>query len=165
VTERIFVPDETLLPSLLREPDLVERARVLALAMHRGQRDKAGNDYFTAHLTDVHRRTLLYGASEDEQAAAWLHDVVEDTAVTEEVLLDAGFSATTLLIVHLMTRRDGEAERVYYSRLRAFEPARRLKLEADVASNADPAKLARVAEPKRSELAAKYDKARRLLSP
>src|SRR5690242_8261815 len=106
---RIFLPDQDIVSALLKEPDVITRARMLAKAAHRGQKDKAENDYFEGHLTDVHRRAAVYGADADEQAAAWLHDVVEDTAVTEENLLDAGFSPKTVLIVDLMTKRDGEA--------------------------------------------------------
>lgn len=64
-----------------------------------------------------------------------------------------------------MTKRPPEADEVYYARLRAFEPARRLKLDADVASNNDPDRLALVEEPKRSQLAAKYAKAALALRP
>ncbi len=93
-----------------------------------------------------------------------LHDVVEDTDVTEGDLLDAGFSDRTILLVDMMTKRPGEALDVYYARLRAFEPARRLKLEADVASNGDPQKLLLV-EPQseRERLTAKYAHARTML--
>ena len=81
--------------------------------------------------------------------------------MTEENLLDLRFAPTTLLIVHLMTKRAGEPEQVYYARLRACELARRLKLDADVASNSDPARLALLDAPLRTRLTEKYDKARR----
>ena len=119
--------------SLLTIADVAERARRLAQAAHEGQRDKAGNDYYASHLTDVCARVVSYGGEADEQAAAWFHDVVEDTAVTELDLLISGFSDKTLLMVHLMTKQETEDPEVYYSRLRAYEPARRLKLDADIA--------------------------------
>ena len=116
----IHLPDPTIVSRLLNEPDLITGAKRLAEAAHRHQVDKARNDYFAGHLTDVHARAVAYGADPDEQAAALLHDVVEDTAVTEENLLDLRFAPTTLLIVHLVTKRAGEPEQVYYARLRAY---------------------------------------------
>lgn len=105
--------------SLLAITDVAERARRLAQAAHAGQFDKAGNDYYQSHLGHVCRRVVSYGGDADEQAAAWLHDVVEDTAVTELDLLSADFSDKTLLMVHLMTKQDAEDPAVYYARLRA----------------------------------------------
>jgi hypothetical protein len=145
--------------------DQVERARLLAREAHAGQQDKAGVDYCAGHLTDVWRRAVAYGADTDEQAAALLHDVVEDTDVTDEDLWQCGFTERTVLIVHLMTTRPPEADDVYYARLRAFEPARRLKLDADVPSNSDPDRLALVPELARARLTAKYDKAKHALAP
>lgn len=150
--------------ALLAVQDQVERARLLAREAHRDQRDKAGVDYYSGHLTDVWQRAVAYGADVDEQAAALLHDVVEDAGVTDEDLWRCGFSDRTLLIVHLMTKREGEADDVYYARLRAYEPARRLKLDADVASNTDPDRTARLDEGQRRRLAVKYDKTTKALS-
>ena len=140
-------------------PDVVERARRLAEAAHRDQPDKAGEDYYTGHLTDVWTRARDYGADDDDQAAAFLHDVVEDTEVTGEDLWECGFSDRTVLTVHLMTKRKGEADGVYYARLRAYEPARRLKLDADVASNNDPTRKARLDPETQTRLTKKYAKA------
>ena len=150
--------------SLILITDVAERARRLAQAAHAGQLDKAGNDYFESHLVDVCRRVVNYGGDADEQAAAWLHDVVEDTTVTELDLLAAGFSDKTLLMVHLMTKQEAENPEVYYARLRAYEPARRLKLDADMASNSDPERLALLDEASQARLNAKYAKGKALLA-
>jgi len=144
--------------SLLAVTDVAERARHLAQAAHAGQFDKAGNDYYASHLVDVCRRVVSYGGDAEEQAAAWLHDVVEDTAVTELDLLGAGFPDKTLLMVHLMTKQAAEDPEVFYARLRAYEPARRLKLDADMASNSDPDRLALLDEMSQARLNAKYAK-------
>jgi uncharacterized protein (DUF1810 family) len=150
---------------LLAIDDVVERAKLLAQTAHSGDEDKTGRPYYQSHVLDVHRRVVVYGGGPDEQAAALLHDVVEDTAVTEADLLASGFSDVTVLIVHLMTKREGEPDEVYYARLRAFEPARRLKLDGDVASNGDPVRLVLVQPAEeRQRLTSKYAEARRLLS-
>lgn len=158
-TPGMTLPDGVTADTLTAILDVVERARRLAESAHRGQEDKAGEDYFTGHLTDVWTRARDYGADDDDQAAALLHDVVEDTDVTDEDLWACGFSDRTVLTVHLMTKRKGEDDGVYYARLRAYEPARRLKLDADVASNNDPARQARLDPETRTRLAGKYGKA------
>jgi (p)ppGpp synthase/HD superfamily hydrolase len=159
----VTLPHDLDAASLFLITDVAERARCLAQAAHAGQLDKAGNDYFESHLVDVCRRVVSYGGDIDEQAAAWLHDVVEDTAVTELDLLASGFSDKTLLMVHLMTNQEAEDPEVYYARLRAYEPARRLKLDADMASNSDPDRLALLDEVGRARLNAKYAKGKALL--
>ncbi|MCU1693545.1 MAG: phosphohydrolase [Frankiales bacterium] len=159
------LPPPLTLADLTAVDDLVERAQLLVRAAHAGQVDKAGADYVAGHLTDVWRRAVAYGTDADEQAAALLHDVVEDTDVTDEDLWGCGFGDRTVLIVHLMTKRPPEGDDAYYARLRAYEPARRLKLDADVASNSDPGRLRLVEEPTRSRLVAKYAKAAAALAP
>lgn len=56
----------------------IEAARELARNLHAGQRDKAGVDYFSGHLTAVAEqgRTIL------EVVAGYLHDASEDTPHT-----------------------------------------------------------------------------------
>jgi len=63
------------------------------------------------------------------------------------------------------TRHKSEADEVYYARLRAYEPARRLKLDADMASNSDPERLALVEPVKRQKFTEKYAKAKTMLTP
>jgi len=145
--------------------DVLQRAHQLAREAHTEQVDKAGRDYYEGHLLDVLRRAVAYGADLDEQAAAVLHDIVEDTDVTDQDLLACGFSDKTILMVHLMTKCEGEPDAVYYARLRAYEPARRLKLDADMASNSDPDRLALLEPETRDRLTEKYGKAKALLAP
>lgn len=46
-----------------------------------GQRRKGTNEPYTKHLSDVARLVAESGGDEAQIAAAWLHDVVEDTPV------------------------------------------------------------------------------------
>ena len=46
-----------------------------------GQRRKGSNEPYTKHLSDVSRRVAESGGDEAQVAAAWLHDVVEDTPI------------------------------------------------------------------------------------
>lgn len=144
---------------------LVRRAAALAASAHRGQRDKAGADYFEVHLRDVHRRAAGYGADEVERAAALLHDTEEDTNTRLADLLELGFPDEVLLIVSLMTRRADQPDSVYYALLRAHPPALRVKRDADLASNADPERLALIDDVRTaSRLAQKYARVRAELS-
>lgn len=70
--------------------DYIEKAKAFAMMAHKGQTDKAGEDYFTAHVAVV-----ADGVEPDPlvKAAAYLHDTVEDTGtvlkVTDEPLMFA----------------------------------------------------------------------------
>ena len=59
--------------------EMVAKARAWAVKAHAGQKDKAGKDYFKAHVTVV-----AEGVKGDPiaEAVAFLHDTVEDTSVT-----------------------------------------------------------------------------------
>ena len=58
--------------------DYIEKAKAFAMMAHKGQTDKAGEDYFTAHVAVV-----ADGVEPDPlvKAAAYLHDTVEDTGI------------------------------------------------------------------------------------
>lgn len=60
----------------------VEKARAFAQACHAGQTRKgvAAEPYFS-HVAEVAGLVARFGGSPDAEAAAWLHDVVEDCGV------------------------------------------------------------------------------------
>ncbi|GEN24570.1 hypothetical protein HCU01_25190 [Halomonas cupida] len=68
--------------------DLVERARLFATAAHAAidQRRKYGGAPYIEHPEAVARLVAEHQADEVMMAAAWLHDVVEDTAVSLELV-------------------------------------------------------------------------------
>lgn len=62
--------------------NIVDKALEIAIKAHKGQRDLAGVDYIehpkaVANLVN----------SDEEKAVAYLHDVLEDTYITEKDLL------------------------------------------------------------------------------
>lgn len=59
--------------------DLTRKAKDFAYKKHRGQIRKGGNLPFTNHLDDVVKIIKTLTNDEEVIAAAWLHDVVEDT--------------------------------------------------------------------------------------
>ena len=102
------------------------------------------------------------GGDEAQIAAAWLHDAVEDDALTEEWLRSAALPRRAKDIVLAVTKRPGEPPESYARRILAT-PGARLVKEADLAHNADPARLAALDGPTRGRLAGKYAKMRVLL--
>jgi len=69
--------------------DIVERARIFATAAHAAvaQLRKYTNEPYIVHPAEVFGIVSTVGGATPEMlAAAWLHDVVEDTGVTIEVI-------------------------------------------------------------------------------
>jgi (p)ppGpp synthase/HD superfamily hydrolase len=133
----------------------------LARAAHEGQTDKAGRPY-AEHLRAVAEGVRSRGGDADQIAAAWLHDAVEDDALTGTWLREAALSDRTKAIVLAVTKRAGEAPEAYAARILAT-PGALLVKEADLAHNADPARLAVLDEPTRTRLTEKYARMRALL--
>jgi len=77
------VRDGLTVDALAAFADAVERARVLAQAGPAGQ-GRGRLLHRSPH--DVWERARAYGADSDDQAAAFLHDIVEDAPVTDEDL-------------------------------------------------------------------------------
>jgi GTP diphosphokinase / guanosine-3',5'-bis(diphosphate) 3'-diphosphatase len=82
----------------------LERAIAIASGAHAGQVDKAGQPYILHPL-----RVMLRIASEAERIAEVLHDVMEDSGVTLELLRAEGFSSEIISAVDALTRRKGES--------------------------------------------------------
>ncbi|WAU79658.1 HD domain-containing protein [Streptomyces sp. Qhu-G9] len=133
----------------------------LARNAHAAQRDKAGRPY-AEHLRAVADGVRARGGDEEQIAAAWLHDSVEDEALSEDWLRGAALSARTKDIVLAVTKRAGEAQETYAARVLATEGALLVK-ESDLAHNADPARLAALDEATRARLTQKYATMRELL--
>jgi (p)ppGpp synthase/HD superfamily hydrolase len=133
----------------------------LARAAHEGQTDKAGRPY-AEHLKAVAEGVRARGGDEDQIAAAWLHDAVEDDALSDRWLEEAALSPRTKDIVRAVTKRAGEPPEAYAARILATEGAPLVK-EADLAHNADPARLAVLDETTRKRLTEKYARMRALL--
>ena len=122
----------------------LERAIEIAASAHAGQTDKAGQPYVLHPL-----RVMLSVSSEDERIAAVLHDVVEDTSWTIDMLRREGFSDKVLEAVDALTKRDDESRIDAAQRVARNPVARRVKL-ADVTDNMD---LSRISDPQESDYA------------
>ncbi|WP_407549962.1 HD domain-containing protein [Streptomyces sp. Pv4-95] len=142
---------------------LMTLAEVEALARqaHSGQTDKAGRPY-AEHLAAVAEGVRVRGGSDEQIAAAWLHDAVEDDALSRIGLDDAALTPATKDMVLAVTKRPGEPVEAYTARILATPGALLIK-EADLAHNADPARLAVLDAATRDRLTAKYARVRTLL--
>ncbi|MFG2117932.1 HD domain-containing protein [Streptomyces sp. NPDC048710] len=135
----------------------------LARTAHAGQTDKAGRPY-AEHLAAVADGVRARGGDPEQIAAAWLHDSVEDDALSEEWLTAAALTPRTKAIVRAVTKRPGEEPDAYARRILAT-PGALLVKQADLAHNADPERLAVLDEPTRKRLTEKYARMRALLGP
>ena len=85
-------------------------AAQLAAEAHKGQTRKWGhkNDPYILHPMRVAGRVAIHRfATEKMVAAAWLHDVLEDTKLTEKDLLFRGFGPVAILVTELTNTSKG----------------------------------------------------------
>lgn len=145
--------------------DVVTTANIIAATAHDGQTDKAGAPYIThpARVAAAARDAAPAHLAEQAEAVGWLHDVVEDTSVTIELLREQGFPETVLTGVDAMTKRGGESVEEYFARVRANALARIVK-KADLDDNTNPERLNQLDAATRARLATKYQRARTLLA-
>lgn len=134
----------------------LERAIAIAASAHSGQMDKAGKPYILHPL-----RVMLCMDSVPAMIVAVLHDVVEDTSCSMEVLRGEGFSEEVLECVATLTHGPGEDYFDYVQRIRRFPLARAVKL-ADLEDNMN---LSRLPHPTETDLerVEKYKRAQSIL--
>lgn len=134
---------------------LREKALVIAYLAHLGQHDKAGRPYID-HPERVADEVSPLGP--EYEAAAWLHDVVEDSHVTLDVLRGEGIPDDVVAAVDALTHRKGETRADYYERIRGNGIALAVK-QADIADNLNPGRLAMLSPDEAKRLERKYAKA------
>jgi len=133
--------------------DLVRVTANAVRQWHEGQVDKVRVPYFE-HCRRVSRAL----DDEDGQLVGLLHDVIEDTGVTEERLRELVFSDVVVVdaVVALTRVEKEDPDDYYYRRVRANPLALRVKL-ADLRDNLNPARLAFIVDKEtRERLKAKY---------
>ena len=139
------------------EQSMVDLALSIATQAHEGQLDKAGVDYI---------KHPIYVASqvdtEEEKAVALLHDVIEDSPVSAEELLQAGLPETVVTAVQVLTKKKEQDYQTYLETVKKNPLARVVKL-ADLKHNSDLSRLSSITEKDRERLK-KYKKAIDFLS-
>ncbi len=142
--------------------DAIDNARHIAERAHEGQQDKIGAPYIqhpemVAAL--VQRLPAFVAADADTQqnaiVAAWLHDVIEDTPITAEDLLNSGVRERAVDAVVALTRTDAVAPDDYYATI-ATKPVALLVKTADVGSNLAPERVAQLDASTQERLERKY---------
>ena len=114
----------------------LERAIEIATEAHRGQLDKAGNDYISHPL-----RVMAAGTSINEKIVGVLHDVVEDTGWTFEMLAAEGFSDEVIDALRCVTKlSENEPYDKFIARVKTNSLAVAVKLN-DLSDNMDIRRL------------------------
>lgn len=142
----------------MNEPPYVSLAERIAITAHNGQVDKAGVPYI-AHPAAVAKIVVDLVPVEDwwiATAAAWLHDVLEDTDMTPATLEAAGVPREVIQIVKDVTKKRDEQTAEYLDRIIAGHPISLAVKMADMTHNMDEARLATLDVPTQERLRTKY---------
>lgn len=120
--------------------ELTQKAMNICFEAHREQRDKGGMHYVfhPFHIADQMD-------TEKETCVALLHDVIEDTDRTLDLLAAEGFPFDVLKALDLMTHDSGTPYLEYVERLSADPLAKKVKL-ADLRHNSTRARLKQYTE-------------------
>ena len=137
--------------------DLTKKALKLCFEAHKVQVDKTGMPY-------VFHPFHLAEQMDDEisTVCALLHDVVEDTDITFENLLDMGFPLEVIDVLKLLTHEDSIPYMDYVNKISTNPIAKKVKI-ADLKHNSDITRLS-VIDEKAKKRCEKYKQALELLS-
>ena len=114
----------------------LERAIEIATKAHSGQLDKAGNNYITHPL-----RVMAAGKNTEEKIVGVLHDVVEDTEWTFEMLAAEGFSSEIIEALRCVTKlSENEPYDKFIARVKTNPLAVAVKIN-DLSDNMDIRRL------------------------
>ncbi|MDD6267412.1 MAG: GTP pyrophosphokinase [Clostridium sp.] len=102
---------------------MLEKAIAIAVEAHRGQLDKAGQPYILHPM-----RVMLAGKTQAEMICGILHDVIEDTPISIEMLQAEGFSPEVLNALRLLTHDRKVPYQRYIEQLSADGLATQVKL-------------------------------------
>lgn len=139
-SSRIYVDELFALLDGQQPDSMADKAKKLAKTLFAGVTDKAGVDYFEGHLSSV----AALVETDEEKAAAYLHDVLEDTDYPEDKLREE-FGDRIVDAVLLVTHKghvDEEGYLNYVRNLKASgnELAIAVKI-ADLTNNSDYTRL------------------------
>lgn len=137
--------------------ELTKKAMKIAFDAHKDQVDKNGIPYIyhPIHLAEQMK-------TEYEICVALLHDTVEDSDITFEDLIEAGFPDEVITALRRMTHDESVAYMEYVENIRNNPIAKAVKL-ADLRHNSDLTRLDHVTE-KDFVRNKKYTQAIRLLT-
>jgi len=137
--------------------NMLIKAIEIALCFHGRQLDKAGMPYI---LHPLHVMDKVNGI--EAKIVAVLHDTVEDTNLTLEALANAGFDDTIVNAIDAISKRKGETNEDYWTRVKSNKLALQVKL-VDIAHNSSEERLAALSDEQATYLRDKYAKAKAFL--
>lgn len=154
------------------DSDKINVAYYLAARAHEGQTDKSGKEYINHPL-----RVESKFKTADYKIVAILHDTIEDTFITKE-LIETLFGSQIALAVDLLSRRADESYMKFINRMcvtdfsidspgvspwmeRSYQMARLVKI-ADLEDNMDLSRLQQITDEDLNRIK-KYEKARQRL--
>ena len=123
--------------------ELEEKCFKIAEKYHAGQVDKGGHPYIE-HPVAVAAKL----DTEIEKCVGLLHDIIEDTEVTYEMLLEMGVPKEVADKVLIMTHKPEDSYEDYIKRIAQDEVTRKVKM-ADMEHNMD---LSRIPDPTQKDL-------------
>ncbi|WGO98874.1 GTP pyrophosphokinase [Saccharophagus degradans] len=135
----------------------LEQAIAVATKAHTGQVDKAGQPYILHPL-----RLMFKFEAEIEMIVAVMHDVIEDSAFTQDDLKKLGFSDEVVEAIDCLSKRQGETYDSFILRVSENNLARKIKIE-DIKDNLNLSRLKTISD-KDLRRAAKYHRALALLA-
>ena len=111
---------------------MLEKAIELALKYHKGQIKNGTGEEFILHVL----RVMIKMDSEDEKISAVLHDMIEKSNCTLDILKEQGFSNKIINTVDALSKRKGEDYSDYIKRVKKDPIAVKVKI-ADLEDNMD----------------------------
>lgn len=127
--------------------DMLSKAVELAGRFHADQQDKAGTPYIL-HVLEVMfnaRRMCAFMPGVNEttvMTVAVLHDIIEDTAMTAEMLIsEYGFPGEIIAYVQVLSKQYGEDYTAFVKRCAEHSAVTRIVKMADIEHNIDALRL------------------------
>ncbi|RDU22945.1 HD domain-containing protein [Anaerosacchariphilus polymeriproducens] len=115
--------------------ELTMKAMKIAYSAHKDQKDKAGVPYI---FHPIHLAEQMN--DEETTVIALLHDVIEDTTITQDDLLKEGIPLFLVDAIVLLTKDKKEDYFEYIQRVKSNELAKIVKIE-DLKHNLDETRL------------------------
>lgn len=114
--------------------DLRQLSKAVEMAMKAHSAQKYGDEPYWVHLDAVAKKVVTLGGQCKHMIVAWLHDILEDTNITEHDLRAAGFDNEVVTAVILLTKVHGYNYAEYIAEINENPLARLVKL-ADTLCN------------------------------
>lgn len=140
-----------------RNDPQINMAIVCSFIAHGKKLDKEGAPYF-CHPLNVSKKL----ETSEEIMVALLHDVLEDSKITELNLKSMGFSDKVIEAVKILTRKKTQSYKSYLYQVSRNALSLKVK-RADILDNLDPLRLSKLSRPLQCRLRNKYEKALKLL--